>query len=75
MLEGLFVFLTERAEGVRVAVPLGDMGSKVAGTCAHLMNTAAYIPWKASKGVRREAGTVRIREGHWRTCGQPVGEK
>ena len=75
MLEGLIVFLTERAEGARVSVPSGDMSSKVAVTCAHLMNAAAYKPWEASKGVRSEAGTVRIREGHRRTCVQPVSGK
>jgi len=75
MLEGLIVFLTERAEGARVSVPPGDMSSKVAGTCAHLMNAAAYKPWKASKGVRSVAGTVQVREGHRRTCAQPVGER
>jgi len=75
MLEGLFVFLTERAEGVGVSVPQGDMGSKVAGTCVYLMNAAAYKPWKASKGVRSEAGTVGIRDGYRRTCVQPVGER
>ena len=75
MLEGLIIFLTEQAEGVRVSGSPGDMSSKVAGTCAHLMNAAAYKPWKGSKRVRHEAGTVRIGEGHQRTCVQPVGEK
>jgi len=42
MLEGLIVFLTERAEGAGVSVLPGDMSSKVAGICAHLMNAAAY---------------------------------
>jgi len=75
MLEGHIVFLTKRAEGARVSVPRGEKSSKVPGTCAHLMNAAAYKPWKASKGVWSEARTVRVREGHWRTCAQPVGEK
>ena len=75
MLEGVIVFLTERAHGARVSVPPGDMCSKVASTCAHLMNVATYKPWKASEAMRSEAGTVRIREGHWRTCIQPVSEK
>ena len=75
MLEGLIVFLTERAEGTRVSVPPGDMSSKVAGTCAHLMNAAAYKPRETSKGVRREAGAVLVRQGHRQTCVQPVGEK
>ena len=75
ILERLIVFLTERGEGTRVSVPQGDMSSKVAGTCAHLMNAAAYKPWKARKGVRSEAGTVGVRERHRRTCAQQVGDK
>jgi len=75
MLEGLVVFLTDRAEGGRVSVPPGDMSSKMAGSCTHLMNAAAYGTWKAGKGVRNEGEAVRIREGHRRTCVQPVGEK
>jgi len=75
MLEGLVVFLTEWAEGAGIFVPPGGMCCKVASTCAHLMNMATYKPWKASEGVRSEGGTVRIREGHRRTCVQPVGEK
>jgi len=75
MLEGLIVFLMERAEGARVSVPPGDMSSKVAGTCADLMNAATYKLWKASESVRSETGTVWIGEGHRRTCVQPVGEK
>jgi len=42
MLEGHIVLLTERAEGARVYVPPGDMCSKVASTCAHLINAATY---------------------------------
>jgi len=42
VLEGLIVFLTERAEGAGVPVPPGDMRSKVAGTCTHLVNAATY---------------------------------
>jgi len=60
VLEGLIIFLTERAEGARISVPPGDMGSKVAGTCAHLVNVATYKTRKASKGMRSEASTVKI---------------
>ena len=60
VLEGLIVFLTERAEGAGVPVPPGDMCGKVAGTCTHLVNAATYKPRKASKGVGGEAGTIRI---------------
>jgi len=60
MLEGLIVFLTERAESAGISISPGDMGSKVAGTCSHLMDAATYKQWKASKGVSSEAGTVRI---------------
>jgi len=73
ILEGLIVFLTEWAEGARVSVSPGDMCGNVASTCAHLMNAATIKLWKASEGVRSEACTVRIREGHRRTCVQPVG--
>ena len=66
MLEGLIVFLAERAEGARVSIPQGDMGSKVAGTCAHLVNAAAYKPRQAGEGVRSEAGTVKVRRRNWR---------
>jgi len=58
--EGLIVFLAERAEGARITIPPGDMGSKVAGTFVHLVNTAAYKMGKASEGVRSEAGTVQV---------------
>ena len=75
VLGGLIVFLTEWAEGARISVPPGDICSKGAGTCAHLVNTATYKPEKASKGMRSEAGTVRIRTGYWRTNVQPVGEE
>ena len=72
VLEGLIVFLTEWAEGARISVPPGDMGSQVAGTCAHQVNAATYKSGKGSKGVRCEAGTVRIQRGYWRTHVQPV---
>jgi len=42
LLEGLIVFLTERAEGAGIYVPLGAMCSKVASTCTYLVNTATY---------------------------------
>jgi len=67
VLEGLIVFLTERAEGAGVPVPPGDMRGKVTGTCTHLVNAATYRSRKASKGVGSEAGTIRVCEGHWRT--------
>jgi len=60
VLEGLVVFLEERAKGARISVPPEDMGSKVAGTCAHLVNAASYKPRKASEGVRSEAGTIKV---------------
>jgi len=58
--EGLVVFLAERAEGARISIPPGDMSSKVAGTCAHLVNTATYKPRKASEGVGSKSGTVEV---------------
>jgi len=67
VLEGLIVFLTERAECAGVSVPPGDMCGKVASTCTHLVNAATYKSRKAIKGVGSEAGTLRIRDGHWRT--------
>jgi len=60
VLEGLIVFLTERAEGAGVPVPLGDMRGKVAGTCTHLVNAATYRGRKATKCVGSKAGTIRI---------------
>jgi len=36
------------------------MSSKVAGTCVHLVNAAAYKLRKASEGVRGKAGTVKV---------------
>jgi len=60
VLEGLIVFLTERAEGAGVSVPPGGICSKVAGTGTHLLNAATYKSREASKGVGREAGTIRI---------------
>jgi len=66
-LEGLIVFLTERAEGAGVPVPPGAMCGKVAGTCTHLVNAATCKLRKASKGVGSEAGTIKIQKGHWRT--------
>jgi len=75
VLEGLIVFLTERAEGGGVPTPAGDMCGKVAGTCACLVNAATYKAREASKGMGSEAGTVRIRESHWRTQVWPVREE
>ena len=60
VLEGLIIFLTERAEGAGVPVPPGDMRGKVAGTSTHLVNAATYKSRKASKGVGSEAGTIRV---------------
>jgi len=67
MLEGLIVFLTERAEGAGVPVPPGGRCGKVAGTCTHLVNAATYKSRKASKGMGIVAGTIRIGRGHWWT--------
>jgi len=64
VLEGLIVFLTERAEGAGVPVPSGDMCGKVAGTRTHLVNAARYKSRKASEGMGSEAGTIRRRKGH-----------
>jgi len=64
LVEGLIVFLTERAEGAGVPTPPGDMCREVAGTCTHLVNAATYKLKEASKGMGSEAGTIRIREGH-----------
>jgi len=60
VLEGLVVLLFKRAKGARNSVPPGGMGNKVAGTCAHLVNVAAYKLGKASEGVRSKAGTVKV---------------
>jgi len=60
LLEGLIVFLTERAECAGVPVPPGDMRGKLAGTRTHLVNTATYELRKAGKGMGSEAGTMRI---------------
>jgi len=60
VLERLVVFLAERAEGARISTPPGDMSSKVAGTCAHLVNAAAYKMRKTSEGVRSKAGTAEV---------------
>jgi len=75
VLEGLIIFLAERAEGARITVPPGDMGSKVAGTCAHLVNVATYKLEKASEGVRSEAGTVQVCQRYGRAYVKPVGEE
>ena len=60
VLEGLIVFLKERAKCARGPVPPGDMRGKVAGTRRHLVNAATYKSRKASKGVGSETGTIRI---------------
>jgi len=60
VLEGLVVFLAEKAEGAGISIPPGDMSSKMAGTCSHLVNSAACKPRKASEGVRSKAGTVEV---------------
>jgi len=67
VLEGLIVFLTERAEGAGVPIPPGYVCGKVAGTCMHLVYAATYKLRKASKGMGSEAGTIRIGRGHWWT--------
>jgi len=69
MLEELMVFLAETAESARISIPPGDMGSKVASTCAHLVNTATYKTRKTSEGMWREAGSVKVSRGNWRACG------
>jgi len=66
VLEGLIVFLAERAEGASIPIPPGDMGSKVAGTSAHLVNAATYKLEKDSEGVRSEAGIVKVCRRYWR---------
>jgi len=58
--QGLVLFLAERAEGAGISIAPGDISSKVAGTCAHLVNAATYKPRKASEGVRSKAGTVEV---------------
>jgi len=67
VLEGLIAFLTERTESAGVPAPPGNMRGKVAGTGTPLVNAATYKSRKASKGMGSEAGTIRIRGGHWRT--------
>jgi len=75
VLEGLIVFLTNRAEAAGVPVPPGDMCGKVAGTCTHLVNAATYKSRKASKGMGSEAATLRIGGGYWRTYVYQVSEE
>jgi len=75
VLEGLIVFLTERAEGAGVPVPPGYMSGKVAGTCTHLVYAATYKSRKASKGMGSGAGIIRIGRGHRWTYVQPVSEE
>jgi len=60
VLERLVVFLAERAEGAGISIAPGDMSSKVAGTCAYLVNAAAYKTRKASQGVRSKTDTVEV---------------
>jgi len=60
VLERLVVFLADRAEGAGISIPPGDMSSKVAGTCAHVVNAAAYKTRMASEGVRSKAGTLEL---------------
>ena len=60
VLEGLIIFLAERAEGARICVSPGDMSSKVASTCTYQVNAATYKTRKASEGIWRAAGTVKI---------------
>jgi len=64
VLEGLIVFLTERAEGAGVPVPPGYMCGKVAGTRTHLVYAATDKLRKACKGMGSEAGIIRIGRGH-----------
>ena len=58
MEERLFLFLTEGAERVSITVFPGDMCSKVADVCGHLVETAIYQMWEAGKGMQYETGTV-----------------
>ena len=75
VLEGLILFLTQRAEGAGVPVPPGYMCGKVAGTRTHLVYAATHISRKASKGMGSEAGTIRVVTGHRWTDIQPVSEE
>jgi hypothetical protein len=75
VLEGLIVFLTERAEGAGVPVPPGNMRGKVAGTRTHLVYAATYKSRKASKGMGSKAGTIRVVGGHRWTYVQPVSKE
>jgi len=60
MTEGLIIFFTAWAEGAAVSVFPGDVGSKMASTCAHLVDTVRYKAWEACKDVWSETGIVQI---------------
>jgi len=74
VIEGLIVFLTERAKGAVVSTLPGDVGSKVASTCVHLVNASIYKTRKASEGVRSETGMIQICRGYCRSHNEPVGK-
>jgi len=75
MMKGLIVFLRERAKGARVSVPPGGMGSKMAGTSGHLVNTTRNKVGEASKSVSSETGTLRVGSWYRRAQLEPTGKK
>jgi len=73
--EGVIVLLTAGAESTSDSVPPGTMGSKVAGTCAHLVDMTTYEPWEASKGVRSKTTIVHVCCWYNGAHIEPVGEE
>ena len=63
MLEGLFVFLTQRAQRRLKTVSPGEMGSKVASTRAHLVNASANETGKSCESVGSEASIEEVEGG------------
>ena len=59
MTEGLIVYLIAWAEGAAVSLFPQDVDSKMASTCAHLVDTARYKVWEACQGVWCETGIVQ----------------
>jgi len=60
MMEGLVVFLTERAKGAGVSALPGDVSSLLASTCADLANATTYKLRKPCKGMRNERDTILV---------------
>jgi len=60
MTEALFTLLTAGIEGAGALILPGDISIKVAGTCAHLIDTATYEAWEAGEDVGSEASIVGV---------------